>query len=102
MDVSDPANPSQVGYLASGGRYRQIEVSNGHAYVASGSGGLRVFDLVDPITPVLKGSIDTPGFARGVAVSGNYAFVADGNLNPESLNLFPVQIAFVRATYCKY
>jgi len=56
-----------------------IAVSNGYAYVAAGTDGLRVIDVRLPSAPVEVGSLDTPGDARNLAVSGNQVFVADGN-----------------------
>ena len=54
-------------------------VSDGYAYVAAGSGGLRVIDVRVPAAPLEVGSLDTPGFAVDLAVSGCHAFVADAS-----------------------
>jgi len=48
-----------------------------YAYVADGSGGLRVVDVSDPAHPTEVGFYATPGDARDVAVAGDYIYVAD-------------------------
>jgi len=49
---------------------RGITVRGKYAYVASGRGGLKVFDVSNPSKPRLVGSYKTEGFAIGVDVEG--------------------------------
>ena len=56
-----------------------VAVSDGYAYVAANSAGLRVIDVRMPSTPIEVGSLDTPGDAMNLAVSGSHVFVADGS-----------------------
>jgi len=77
IDVSDPANPNEVGFFNTGGQASGVAVSGSYAYVADGSGGLRVIDVSDPVNPNEVGFFDTGDEALGVAISGSYAYVAD-------------------------
>jgi hypothetical protein len=83
VDVSDPANPTEVGAYDTPGRAGGVAVSGSTAYVADGDGGLRVVDVSDPANPTEVGAYYTPGRAGGVAVASSdpeghtYAYVAD-------------------------
>ncbi len=77
VDVSDPANPTEVGFYDTPGDARDVALGEGYAYVADGDAGLRVVDISDPMNPIEVGFFDTPGYARGVAVEQGYAYVAD-------------------------
>ncbi len=59
------------------GEGQGISIDSNFAYVAYGSGGLRIYDLNSPTNPVVVGAVDTPGTARRVSVLGSYAYVAD-------------------------
>lgn len=77
-----------------------VAVSDGYAYVAAGSDGLRVIDVRVPSVPVQVGSLDTPGDARGLAVSGRHVFVADGSsfslrVIDVSIPSAPVEVGFI-------
>ncbi|MBK8129623.1 MAG: hypothetical protein IPK53_12235 [bacterium] len=70
VDISDPANPQEVGFYDTPGEARGVAVSGSYAYVADGNSGLRVIDVTNPSLPLSVGFYDTPGYARCVAVSG--------------------------------
>jgi len=78
VDVSDPANPTEVGFYDTPGYAYGVAVAGGYAYVADGEdGGLRVVDVSDPTNPAEVGFCDTleNDSARDVAVVGEYAYV---------------------------
>jgi len=52
-----------------------VVVSEGYAYVAAATYGLRVVDISDPAHPVEVGAYDTQSYAIGVDVAGDYAYV---------------------------
>ena len=80
VDVGDPTRPVAVGGTGLlPDAVMGVAVSGAYAYVADGSGGLRVVDVSDPASPREVGSYGTPLYAYGVAVSGAYAYVADGS-----------------------
>lgn len=80
INVSVPATPVTSSFLAAlaaptGSAYVPY-YSNGKAYVAYGTAGLRIVDVSNPSSPALLGTADLGGDSRSVAVSGNYAYVA--------------------------
>jgi hypothetical protein len=70
IDVSDPANPQQVGSYDTSGEALGVAVSGDYAYVAGYNAGLQVIDVSDPANPQQVGGYNTSGYAQGVAVSG--------------------------------
>ncbi|MBU4445111.1 hypothetical protein KJ656_08530 [bacterium] len=78
VDISDPANPNELGKVLTPSAVSGVAVSGSYAYVANRDDGLRIIDVSTPSSPVEVGFYDTGGDAYGVAVSGSYAYVADG------------------------
>ena len=79
LDVSDVADPSEVGRITALSEVYDIAISGNHAYIANGDNGLVIVDVSTPSSPSLAGTYDTEGFALDIAISGNYAYVADGS-----------------------
>ncbi len=75
VDVSDPANPKEVGHCDTPGLAWGIFVSGSYAYVAD-EGSLCVIDVSDPANPYEAGYYVTPGNPHAVFISGPYAYVA--------------------------
>ncbi len=84
VDVTDPANPVYLGFLAShtgNTAWRDIKVYADHAYIVSdnnGSHGMQVFDLMllrSVVTPPVSFSetVHYPGFAEGHNIAINEA-----------------------------
>lgn len=63
VDVSDPANPSILGWVATGGNPRGVALNGDIAYVAAGSVGVVVVDVSDLTNPTVVGGFDTAGSA---------------------------------------
>jgi hypothetical protein len=78
VNVSDPANPQQVGSFDPPGsrRAQGVYFSDPYLYVADGL-GLLILDVSDPTAPFEVGFYHPPGFAVKVYPLGGYAFVAD-------------------------
>ncbi|MFC2076836.1 LamG-like jellyroll fold domain-containing protein [candidate division KSB1 bacterium] len=103
VDISDPADPAEIGSCATPGTAFGVFFQDGYAYVADGAAGLRIIDVSDTTNPAETGSIDTPGEAVQVFVSGNYAYVADG---PGGLRIVdvsnpvnPVEVGYSETDY---
>jgi hypothetical protein len=80
IDISDPLNPSGVGYTYTPGSAEGVTVAGSYAYVADGSEGLRVIDITSPANPVERGNYTPSGIlANGVTVAGSYAYLAIGD-----------------------
>ncbi|MBC7116446.1 MAG: hypothetical protein H5T93_05375, partial [Pseudothermotoga sp.] len=53
VDISDPANPQQVGRLDTGGWAEDVVISGDYAYVANWGNGLVIVDISNPNMPQL-------------------------------------------------
>jgi photosystem II stability/assembly factor-like uncharacterized protein len=109
VNVTDPANPSLVGFNESPYLARGVVVSGNHAFVTDHfNGGLRVFNISDPANPTEDSFLEFPGRTRGIARSGDILYLAasvwnDGGeygirvidistpTNPTQVNFFPTQ-----------
>ena len=76
MNVSDPANPFEVGVSDYIGYAYSVTVSNDHAYVLNGFGAFLIFDVSNPSNPLELGTcyLSASGSYTSVAASGVYAF----------------------------
>jgi hypothetical protein len=70
IDISDPAQPAEVGSCSTPGPATGVAVRGSYAYVAAGDAGLRVMDISNPASPIEVGYFDTPGWAQKVALAG--------------------------------
>jgi hypothetical protein len=77
VEISDPANPLEIGFHDTLGQAEDTVISGNYAYVADLGSGLRVVDVSNPSSPVEVGAFSGWTNTYGVAVSGNYAFLAD-------------------------
>jgi len=76
VDVSDPANPAELGAWDSPGYAEGVAVAGNTVYLADGPYGLRVVDVSDPAHPVPVGAAYDMNYAFEVAVSGHHAYIA--------------------------
>jgi hypothetical protein len=74
-DVSNPANPIDVGYNSYGGI--GVAVFGHYAYVASFNYGLLVIDASNPANPTLVGGDNNVQYASYVAVSGHFLYLTE-------------------------
>jgi hypothetical protein len=79
FDVTTPSAPVRRSTLVLGvpGAGQGVAQGSVRAFVATGAGGLRIYDLANPSSPALRASGLTVGDANGVAVQSGYAYVAD-------------------------
>ena len=81
VDVTNPQNPVELGYLDTAGSAQAVHVVDDVAYLAAGPGGLRVIDVSDLSAPVEVAAPAPPApspYARDVFVLGHFAYVAHG------------------------
>ena len=76
IDVSNPADPRQVGSYYTTQYATGIDVVGDRVYLANGSEGLHIIDVSDPENPRCQGTYDTQGAYR-VYVVGDYAYLTD-------------------------
>ncbi len=70
--------PTPLSWVAIPGYANNVDVNGNFAYVAAGSGGLRIVDVSNHNAPTVAASIATGGNANDVKVVGNTAYVAAG------------------------
>jgi hypothetical protein len=76
-DVSNPANPLNVGHTSIGGYADGVVVAGNYAYLSGNSFGLRVIDVSDPANPVVAGHTNlTTDTFEGIAIVSNYVYLA--------------------------
>ena len=75
LDTSSLPWVETVSVFDTPGRGRDVEVVDGLAYVADGSGGLRIINVANPAVPFEVGHVSIPGEVYGIAVSGNRAYL---------------------------
>ncbi len=80
-DLTDLEDPQHVAFLQFGdsGAYR-VRVSDGLAYVAGMTGGLRVVSLSDPLNIVELGNLKAPVDTVGLEVHWNIAYLIEDGL----------------------
>jgi choice-of-anchor B domain-containing protein len=61
VDVSDPMNPLEVGFIPGpGSDWRDIKTYQNYAYIVTeGGGGMQIVDLADPLNPTLVNTWNT-------------------------------------------
>ncbi len=87
LDVSDPENPTEVGYFDSPGDVKSVFIQGERAYLASGRAGLVIVDIRDPRNMLQLGAFNSDGFAQDVVVVDQRAFVSDGRSGVIVLNV---------------
>jgi len=98
VDISDPANLSEVGLYDTPGVAYGIAVAGDYAYIADYSSGICILDISDPPNPLLMSTYNTPGAAYNLTVSDNHAFIATGSGGLSIINVsdpsHPVETGF--------
>ena len=100
LDMADQAHPALLGQTPPLPEpVEGLAVTENHAYVAAGKGGLRVIDISNPAKPVEVGFYKSSKPARNLAVAEGLAYIAaeDGLYildvsNPTS----PIRVGFCR------
>lgn len=78
LDISDPANPAQIGTFSTDGRVTDVAIFGDYAYVTSVFDSFRIFNVSVPSAVTLVAEYGAIFIAEGVKVSGGYAYVAAG------------------------
>ncbi|RME94231.1 MAG: hypothetical protein D6766_06325, partial [Verrucomicrobia bacterium] len=78
LDLSDPANPVQVGTYAGLDGLAGIALSGTRLYLADQESGILILDVSDPTRPVLMGRHPSLRMTRLLAASGGLVFATQG------------------------
>lgn len=78
INVQNPLLPSIVSTtdVGVGITCEGVATSGTYAYIAAGSGGLKIFNIATPATPTLVASIDSLSYCESVVISQPYAYIA--------------------------
>jgi hypothetical protein len=85
LDVTNPANPFEVGSASTPGAASSVLVSGSLALVTdarlfpTANYGLRIFDISTPALPLMIGNVDTVSEVRDVIINGSLAIIAAGS-----------------------
>lgn len=87
MDISDPANPHEIGMVGTFQWAMGLAIDGNRLYVADNAKGLWIAGLEDPARPRLLGSYTLKQAATGVAAQGNTAYVVHMNGGLVAINI---------------
>jgi hypothetical protein len=94
LDLRDPKKPVLAAHLALAGREfteaSGIAVRETQLFVATGNGGLVVYDVADPYHPRLAGRYQVPGGAADVALCDGGVCVAARECGLQVFSTFPL------------
>jgi hypothetical protein len=77
IDVSEPASPAAIGFLAMpNSPLVGLDIDGSHAYVADQYQGLRILNISNPSDPVQIAAIDPDTYTYDVRVHAGYAYLA--------------------------
>ncbi len=80
FDVTNPIKPIQIASLGLlGDSVQDIQIVGDLAFIATGTAGLHIINVVDPYQPAKVSRLETPGQASGVYVVDGYAYLAAGS-----------------------
>lgn len=89
-------SPTFMSDLAIPGYANNVDVNGDYAYVAAGSAGLHIVNLLGRQSPQIIATVDTPGNANDVVVAGTRAYVADGSAGLQIIDITdPLQPALL-------
>ncbi|MFC2084884.1 LVIVD repeat-containing protein, partial [Bacteroidota bacterium] len=80
IDVSEPSNPTQIGFYYTGDKESNIFVLDNYAYTIGASGDwstgyFRIIDISSRANPFEVGFYDLGEYANGIFVRDNYAYI---------------------------
>jgi hypothetical protein len=80
INISDPANPFQVGAILMQSDVNALDVSGNFLFAATTNTGLRIIDISNPANPVEVGLFSAPN-VYDVCVRDEYAYIAASDYN---------------------
>lgn len=81
------------------GSAQDVYVSGSTAFISTGTGGLRIYDISTLSSPVKIGEIDDIGFVESVYIDGDYAYVAAGIMGLYILDISDLTEPMVLSSY---
>jgi hypothetical protein len=81
FDVTNPAAPVAMGFVATNTDPWVVEVQGRYAYVGTDGGNLQIIDVKNPAAPILVSTTPVGVNARGLSIQGRYAYVSSFGTN---------------------
>jgi len=78
VDISDPFEPAEAGFVETPQYGRVVDVSGDYAYYVCNE-GFYVMDVSEPAEAEVVGTLDTPVYGTEIKVQGDYAYVSTGS-----------------------
>ncbi|MFZ3080923.1 MAG: NosD domain-containing protein [Bellilinea sp.] len=78
LDVTDPANPTEVSYTPTHDETNWLALSGSRVYVSEGSYGFSLYDVSNPAAPQLLNQTSVLGAVQVLAVNSGKLFTASG------------------------
>ncbi|MFW9915561.1 MAG: LVIVD repeat-containing protein [Candidatus Thorarchaeota archaeon] len=75
FNVSEPENPTEMGYFYDGGRSHHLFIKEDIILIADNTGGLEIINVSDPFDPQKIGEF--PGVINDLDVQGNIVYATD-------------------------
>jgi hypothetical protein len=75
--AQDSLNIRRICSFTAAGDIRDVAIRGQYAYLAAGTGGLRIIDISDTLAIHEVGTYDSPGYVWVLAVTDSFAFLAD-------------------------
>lgn len=94
LTVVNPGAPVVRGSFDPGGTAQDVDATGFRAYVAAGTNGLEIFDVINPRYPLRTGGAEVSGFSSGIRVLGEFAervFMATDTNGLQVFNVFPFE-----------
>ncbi len=88
IDINDPRNPVQVGFVASFGTPLDVKVYKHYAIVINSSSPAQIIDIANPAKPTVVSTLHDMG-AHNCYVDGDYLYVV-GNDGPGALTIYEI------------
>jgi hypothetical protein len=86
IDISNPAEPFEVGYYISEGIYISKYLLDNYLYIGDFD-GLTILDVSNPATPIKISYLDIGNMVDGIHVSGNYACITGYDVGIKILDI---------------
>jgi len=94
IDIADPRNPVEVGFVASGGVALDVKVYKQYAIVINANSPAQIIDIANPANPTVVSTVhvgeeNVNGGAHNCYVDGDYLYVV-GNNGPGGLIIYEI------------
>ena len=99
MDISNPAQPTQLDEYVNSGDIYDVSVSGNSVYVADYYFQIIVLELINQNELIPRNSCTMPGNVYNMTLSGDYLYVSTGDAGMQIVNATPPEIPMIIGSY---